>query len=140
MTGVPRRWWGAVALGLAAAAALWLATGRWSMVLALGPLAFILGDALAARRKARLQAAVDRAFETLVGDDEGGFRARDAVVLQRRARLLGLPPRLVEIRIVRMPDARHYAVRAEARRSDPAAVRWRVARLTDAEAAEATRR
>ena len=112
MTRLPRRWWGAAAVGWLGAALLYASTGHLSLVLLLAPVAFILGDRAAERRKARLQALVDAAFLQLVGDEEPVFRGREVAVLRQRARLLGLPPRLVDIRIVRSPAGHHWAVRA----------------------------
>jgi hypothetical protein len=134
---IPGRWLAAAALGWAGAALLHGATGQLSLVLLLAPVAFVLGDWAAERRKARLQALVDAAFLQLVSDDEPGFSGRRVTVARRRARLLGLPPRLVEIRIARAPDGAHWAVRAEARGPTPDDIAWRVTRLTEGEARRA---
>jgi hypothetical protein len=131
---IPRRWLVAVAAGGVGAVLLFAATGHWSVVLLLGPTAFILGDVVAARHKARLQARVDAAFIQLVSDDDSGFRGADAIVLRQRARLLGFPPRLVDIRMVRMPHGSHFAVRAETRDGAPDRIDWRVTRLAETEA------
>jgi hypothetical protein len=121
-------------VGWGAAALLFAATGHLSLVLILGPVAFALGDAAAERRKARLQALVDAAFRQLVSEGEAGFEGARAVILRQRARLLGLPPRLIDIRVARSPDGRHWAIRAEARGPSVDDIRWRVTVLTDAEA------
>jgi hypothetical protein len=136
---IPARWLAALAVGWMGAALLYLATGHLSLVLLLGPIAFVLGDVTAERRKARLQAEVERAFRQLVSEEEPGFRGDSARVLRQRSRLLGIPPRLVDIRIVRTPEGSHWAVRAEARSADADEIRWRVTRLTDAEVRAALR-
>lgn len=136
---IPLRWWIAAAVGWAGALLLYAGTGHLSLVLLLGPLAFILGDAAASRRKARLQALVDTAYLQLVSED-GGFDGRLAAVLRRRSRLLGWPPRLVDVRIARSPDGMHWAVRAEARGPSLDDIAWRVTRLTEVEARAATDR
>ncbi|MGB2818154.1 MAG: hypothetical protein WBC37_13115 [Burkholderiaceae bacterium] len=130
----PARWLVAAAIGWLAAAALYAATGQLSLVLLLGPIAFVLGDVAAERRKVRLQRLVDAAFVQLVSDDDPAFSGRAVVVLRRRARLLGWPPRLIDIRIARSRDGSHWAVRAEARGPTADDIRWRVSRLTEAEA------
>jgi hypothetical protein len=129
----PVRWLAAALVGWLAAAALYLAAGHVSLVLLLGPLAFILGDAVAERRKSRLRALVDAAFVELVSDEAPGFSGRSAVVLRRRSRLLGWPPRLIDIRIVRSPDGAHWAVRAEARGPSADDIAWRVTGLRESE-------
>jgi hypothetical protein len=131
---VPARWIAAAAVGWVAAAILFTATGHLSLVLILGPVAFVLGDASAERRKARLRALVDAAFAQLVSEDGAGFEGRTAVTLRHRARLVGLPPRMIDIRVARTPDGRHWAIRAEARGPSVDDIRWRVTALTDAEA------
>lgn len=136
---IPGRWLAAAVAGWLAAAVLYAAAGHVSLVLLLGPIAFVLGDMAAERRKARLQALVERAFVQLVSDEAPGFAGRTAVVLRRRSRLLGLPPRLVDVRIVRGADGAHWAVRAEARGPSLDDIRWRVTRLTEAQALAALR-
>ena len=131
---IPGRWLLAAAVGWTGAGLLHAATGHLSLVLLLAPVAFALGDGAAVRRKARLQALVDAAFAQLVSDDEPSFSGRAVTVVRRRSRLLGLPPRLIDIRIARGPDGTHWAVRAEARGPSPDDIRWRVTRLTDDEA------
>lgn len=75
---------------------------------------------------------VEAAFQELVSADDVQFDGAQAEVLARRARLLGLaPPRLVELRLVRMPAGGHYAVRAE---TAGGSVEWRVQRLDPAQA------
>lgn len=134
---VPGRWLGALAAGWLGAALLYFASGHLSLVLLLGPIAFVLGDLAAARRKARLQAVVERSFRQLVSDEEPGFRGDRVRVLRQRSRLLGMPPRLIDIRIVRSPEGNHWAVRAEARSANVEQIGWRVTRLTDSEARSA---
>jgi hypothetical protein len=134
---LPGRWLVAAAVGWTGAGLLHAATGQLSLVLLLAPVAFVLGDGAAERRKARLQALVDAAFLQLVSDDEPGFSGRGVTVVRRRARLLGLPPRLVDIRIARSADGAHWAVRAEARGPSPDDIAWRVTRLTEGEARRA---
>lgn len=134
---VPVRWLVAALVGGLAAAALHAATRHVSLVLLLGPVAFMLGDAAAERRKARLQRLVDGAFVQLVSDDDPAFAGRAVTVLRRRARLLGWPPRLIDVRVVRSPDGRHWAVRAEARGPTADDIRWRVTRLSEGEASAA---
>jgi len=123
-----------------AAALLWLAaaliyagSGRWSVVLLLAPVVFAIGDAWAVRRKARLTAFVDAELALLVSDADQGdeFRAADAVVVERRERLLGaLPPVLLAQRILRMPDGRLIKVQAKVQRFGRAdEIKWRVERL-----------
>ena len=131
---VPVRWLVAVLVGGLAAAVLHATTGHVSLVLLLGPVAFVLGDAAAERRKERLQRLVDAAFAQLVSDDEPAFSGRTVTVLRRRARLLGWPPRLIDIRVARSPEGRHWAVRAEARGPTVDDIRWRVTRLSEGEA------
>ena len=135
----PVRWLVAALTGWLAAVALYAATGQVSLVLLLGPVAFVLGDAAAGRRKERLQRLVDAAFAQLVGEDDPAFSGSTVTVLRRRARLLGWPPRLIDIRIALSPDGSHWAVRAEARGPTTDDIRWRVTRLTDAEARAALR-
>jgi hypothetical protein len=132
---LPLRWLVAAAVGALGAWLVYLAIGQLSVVLLAGPLAYIVGDAAAAVRKARLQAIIDAAFVELVSDDaaDPNFNGRGARILRQRSRLVGLPPRLLDLRLVAMPDGTHYAVRAETARADPDAIAWRVARLTDAE-------
>jgi hypothetical protein len=132
---LPLRWLVAAAVGALGAWLVYLAIGQLSVVLLAGPLAYIVGDAAAAARKARLQAIIDAAFVELVSDDaaDANFNGRYARILRQRSRLVGLPPRLLDLRLVAMPDGAHYAVRAETARADPDAIVWRVARLTDAE-------
>ena len=125
--------------GLAAAAAcwsaafgLWWGTGRVSAILLAGPLVVWAAASLASVRRARLEAQVAAAFSELISEDELRFDGARAEVLARRARLLGIaPPRLVELRLVRMPEGEHYAVRAE---TTGAAVAWRVQRLSPEQA------
>ena len=128
---LPVRWLVAAAVGWGGAGLLHASTGHLSMVLLLAPGAFILGDWAAERRKARLQALVDAAFLQLVSDDDSRFSGMAVTILRRRSRLLGLPPRLIDIRIVRGPDDSHWAVRAEARGPSRDDIRWRVTRLTE---------
>ena len=116
----PGRWLAAAVAGWVAAAVLYATAGHVSLVLLLGPIAFVLGDMAAERRKA--------------SDEAPGFAGRTAVTLRRRSRLLGLPPRLIDLRIVRGADGVHWAVRAEARGPSLDDIRWRVTRLTEAEA------
>lgn len=132
---LPLRWLAAAAIGGLGAALVYLVTGQWSVVLIAGPLAYIVGDAAASARKARLQAIVDAAFAELVSDDaiDRNFCGREARLLRQRSRLAGLPPRLIDVRLVAMPDGTHYAVRAEVTRAAADAIVWRVARLTEAE-------
>jgi hypothetical protein len=131
---VPARWLVAALVGWLAAIVLYVATRHVSLVLLLGPVAFALGDAAAERRKARLQRLVDAAFVQLVSDDDPEFSGRTVTVLRRRARLLGLPPRLVDIRVVRSPRGCHWAVRAEASGRSVDDIRWRVTRLAERDA------
>jgi hypothetical protein len=123
-----------------AAAVLWLAaallyagSGRWSIVLLLAPLVFAAGDAWAVRRKARLTAWLDAELLLLVSDADDGqvFRAADAVIVERRERLLGgLPPVLLAQRTLRMPDGQLIQVQAKVRRLGRAdEIDWRVERL-----------
>lgn len=122
----------AAALLWGAALILWLGSGRWSVVLLAAPLVFAVGDALAVRRKARLAAVVDAALPQLVSSDDAGaaFRAIDARIMERRDRLVGLlPPRLLAHRLLETPDGTRLVVRAELRRADADAIRWRVDRL-----------
>jgi hypothetical protein len=135
----PVRWLVAALTAWVAAVALYAATGQVSLVLLLGPVAFVLGDVAAGRRKARLQRLVDEAFVELVGEDDPAFAGSTATILRRRARLLGWPPRLIDIRIASSPDGNRWAVRAEARGPTADDIRWRVTRLTDAEARAALR-
>jgi hypothetical protein len=130
----PARWLIAALVGWLPAAAVYAASGHVSLVLLLGPLAFALGDAAAERRKARLQRLVDAAFVQLVSDDDAAFSGRSVTILRRRARLLGWPPRLIDIRVARSPDGGHWAVRAEARGPTVDDIRWRVTRLSESEA------
>lgn len=122
----------AVVLWLAAAL-LYAGSGRWSVVLLLAPLVFAAGDAWAVRRKARLSAWLDAELPLLVSgvDDGASFRAADAVVVEKRERLQGgLPPVLLAQRILRMPDGRHFLVRAKLRRiGRPDEIAWRVEQL-----------
>ena len=130
---VPLRWLAAALVGGLAAAVLHAATGHVSLVLLLGPVAFMLGDAAAERRKARLQRLVDAAFVQLVSDEDPAFSGRAVSILRRRARLLGWPPRLIDICVARSPDGHHWAVRAEARGPTVDDIRWRVTRLSTGE-------
>ncbi|HET9025262.1 MAG TPA: hypothetical protein VFN64_11860, partial [Burkholderiaceae bacterium] len=75
---------------------------------------------------------MDAAFLQLVSDDDSRFSGMAVTVLRRRARLPGLPPRLIDSRIVRGPDDSHWAVSAEARGPSRDDMRGRVTRLTDA--------
>jgi len=134
---IPGRWLLAAAVGWTSAGLLHAVTGHLSLVLLLAPVAFVLGDRAAERRKDRLQALVDAAFLQLVSDDEPGFSGRAVTVVRQRSRLLGLPPRLVDIRIARAPDGTHWAVRAAARGPSPDDIAWRVTRLTESEARRA---
>jgi hypothetical protein len=136
---LPVRWLVAAAIGWLAGAVLYATTRHVSLVLLLGPIAFVLGDVVAERRKARLQRLVDDAFVQLVSDDGSGFSGQTVAVVRRRARLLGWPPRLIDIRVARSPDGSHWVVRAEARGPGADDIRWRVTRLTDAEARTALR-
>lgn len=131
---VPARWLVAALVGWPAAAVLYIATGQVSLVLLLGPPAFVLGDAAAGKRKARLQRLVDAAFVQLVSDDDPAFSGRSVTVLRHRARLLGWPPRLIDLRVARSPQGGHWAVHAEARGPTADDIRWRVTRLTESEA------
>lgn len=139
MKRLPPRWLAAFAVGWLAAALLLVATQQLSLVLLLGPVAFVLGDLAAERRKARLQSVVDLAFRQLVSDNGPCFRGDSVVVLRQRSRLLGLPPRLIDIRLARALDGSHWAIRAEARGAGIDGIRWRVTRLTEAEARAALR-
>ncbi len=123
-----------------AAAVLWLAavvlyagSGRWSIVLLLAPVVFAAGDAWAVRRKARLVAWLDAELLLLVSDADDGqvFRAADAVVVEKRERLLGgLPPVLLAQRILRLPDGQLFKVQAKARRVGRGEdINWLVERL-----------
>jgi len=116
--------------------ALYLGSGRWSIVLLLAPPAFALGDALAVRRKTRLSAQVDAALPQLVADEDStdGLRVAEGRIIDRRDRLVGaLPPRLIAVRLLEMPDGQRYRVRAAvSRSSDPAAIEWRVERVVPA--------
>jgi hypothetical protein len=122
-----------------AAAVLWLAaallyagSGRWSIVLLSAPLVFAAGDAWAVRRKARLTAWLDAELQLLVSEnDDQVFRAADAVIVDRRERLLGgFPPVLLAQRTLRMPDGQLIQVRARVRRVGRAdGIDWRVERL-----------
>ena len=135
---MPLRWLAAIAVGWGAALLVWLGAGQWSIVLLLGPPVYIAGDLAAATRRRRLQQVVDAAFADLVGTEVGGaehFAGRDARVVRQRSRLAGLPPRLIDLRIVQMPDGVHYAVQAQTARARADTIRWHVTRLTDDEAA-----
>lgn len=124
-----------------AAAVLWLAaavlyagSGRWSIVLLLAPVVFAAGDEWAVRRKARLTAWLDTELPLLISDADDGrvFRGADAVIVERRERLLGgFPPVLLAQRILRMPDGRLIRVQAKVRRLGRAnEIDWRVERLS----------
>jgi hypothetical protein len=137
MGAVPWRWLVAAAIGWLAAFWVYMITGQISLVLLAGPVAYVVGDVAAERRKKRLQETVDAAFLELVSDENDtadAFAGRQARIERHRSRLLGLPPRLIDLRLVVMPDGARYAVRAETARADPAAISWRVTRLTQAEA------
>jgi hypothetical protein len=98
-----------------------------SWILLAAPLAWWAGAQLAAARRLRLEKMVEAAFRELVSEDAADFDGARAEVLARRARLLGVaPPRLVELRLVRMPVGGPYAVRAE---TAGGPVAWRVQRL-----------
>jgi hypothetical protein len=115
-----------------AAAVLYASSGRWSIVLLLAPLVFAAGDAWAVRRKARLTAWLDAELQLLVSeDDDQVFRAADAVIVEKRERLLGgLPPVLLAKRTLRMPDGQLIQVQAKVRRLGRAdEIAWRVERL-----------
>jgi len=116
----------------AAALGLWWASGRISLTLLLAPLAWWAGSRLAGARRARLEALVEAALTDLVSEDGTDFDGAQAQVLARRSRLIGLlPPRLVELRLLRMPTGAHYAVRAE---TAGGPVRWRVQGLSPEQA------
>jgi hypothetical protein len=138
MGAVPWRWLVAAAIGWLAAFWVYMITGQISLVLLAGPVVYVVGDVAAERRKKHLQETVDAAFLELVSDENDtaadAFAGRQARIERRRSRLLGLPPRLIDLRLVVMPDGARYAVRAETARADPAAISWRVTRLTQAEA------
>lgn len=75
---------------------------------------------------------VETAVRELVSEDGADFDGAHAQVLARRSRLIGLlPPRLVELRLLRMPTGGHYAVRAE---TAGGPIRWRVQRLSPEQA------
>lgn len=116
------------------AGAVWLASGHVSVVLLAAPLAWALADATLDRRATRLAARVAREFRDLEAEGGADFDGASAQVLAQRARLFGvLPPRLVELRLVRSPAGALFLVRAELR--DAAApVAWRVTRLNPDEA------
>lgn len=117
-----------------AAGSLWLLTGHVSLVLLATPFAWGLIEAAARARKLRLARRVDREFRSLEADDGCAFDGASAVILRRRARLLGMfPPRLIELRLTRIPSGEHFAVRAEVR-NDSAPIQWRVSRLSPAQA------
>jgi hypothetical protein len=111
-------------------------TGQWSVVLIAGPLAYIVGDAAASARKARLQAIVDAAFVELVSDDaiDRNFCGREARLLRQHSRLAGRAATAHRRPTGR--NARRGALRGAGRghaRAAANAIVWRVARLTEAE-------
>jgi hypothetical protein len=68
MGAVPWRWLVAAAIGWLAAFWVYMITGQISLVLLAGPVAYVVGDVAAERRKKRLQETVDAAFLELVSD------------------------------------------------------------------------
>ena len=109
---------------------VWLASGHLSLVLLVAPIAWGLVEVAARARKSRLARVLNAAFLHLVADDGAEFDGALAVVLARRARLLGmLPPRLIDLRLARMPSGEHFVVRGELRRESEAVV-WRVTRVS----------
>lgn len=117
-----------------AAGGVWLLSGQVSLVLLATPFAWALVEAAARARKLRLAARVERAFRSLEAEDASGFAGVSAAILGRQARLLGMfPPRLIELRLTRMPTGEYFAVRAEVR-NDAAPIQWRVSRLSPAQA------